>query len=255
MVRQFLRAGLASLLLCATACGGGASSSDGSGCTAGQSISCACASGAAGAQVCQANQTFSPCSCLSNGGVDAGKDAASDAGRDAASVSDGAVSDRKRVFVTSASYSGNLVATGNGSSALDAADKLCAAAAASVPLGGRWKSWLSDAATNAIDRIDDVGPWYQLDGHKTFNDKAGLRSSALVRLSITEQGVDSTSATVWTGTETGGLKSPSRCSDWTVGNSGSVRAQVGSTSYTSDWTATTTFACVNLELPIYCFEQ
>ncbi|MEO6955006.1 MAG: hypothetical protein ABI321_24615 [Polyangia bacterium] len=163
----------------------------------------------------------------------------------------------KRVFITATSYGPNFAATAGTSDGLAGADGICAIAASAASLGGKWKAWLSNSVTSAIDRINEVGPWYRLDGQEAFTGKANLASVPLVTLSITEQGTASTAAAVWTGTQNGGTASTS-C-EW--GNDPNhlnvlLTSGIGSGTSTSDWTAAGTRKCDgSVTLPLYCFEQ
>ena len=58
-------------------------------------------------------------------------------------------------FLTSTSYTGDLATQGGGTSGLDGGDKLCGQVAAAAGVTGTFKAWLSDASTNAIDRLDE----------------------------------------------------------------------------------------------------
>ena len=117
-----------------------------------------------------------------------------------------------RVFVTASKYDGNLGGVGGG-------DAACASAAeASGRLkGSHWIAWLSDAQNNAIDRLQDAGPWYRPDGTtKVFEDKAHVAMSPamlLAPIGVDELGTAST-AFVWTGTLSRGLRGTSTCADW-----------------------------------------
>lgn len=68
----------------------------------------------------------------------------------------------KRVFVTSATYDGNL-------GGLEGADAKCALAAESANLGGRWKALLSSSTVYELDRMDPVGPWFDLKGNLVYD--------------------------------------------------------------------------------------
>jgi len=88
----------------------------------------------------------------------------------------------KRIFVTKATYNGNM-------GGLTGADNLCNSSAAAAGLGGTWKAWLSDASSDAINRIIDVGPWYLIDGsRKVFENKNNLTTSPLVPINMDEYG-------------------------------------------------------------------
>lgn len=167
----------------------------------------------------------------------------------------------KRVFVTSQSWNGNLTAAAGVPNGLDAADKLCQAAA--VALGGTWKAYISgknasNLATNAIDRIADVGPWYLLDGKTlTFQNKQGLTNGPAAAVNIDENAkvYDASEPTkwVWTGTATNGTQASERCGDWNsqttaLGRFGSVLAT------DATWASMNSHYCSDVGR-LYCFEQ
>lgn len=133
----------------------------------------------------------------------------------------------KRIFATRSAYGGDLkTAGGSSTSGLEGADNLCAINANAALLGGSWKVWLSDSQTNAIDRINDVGPWYLVDGSAVvFNNKANLATSPITDgIQMDENGLTGDwepNPGVWTGTGLGGMKKADPrdvdqtwCSDW-----------------------------------------
>lgn len=77
----------------------------------------------------------------------------------------------KRIFLTRSYFDGNLKLAGDGLDGLSGGDNLCARAATSVNLGGNWKAWLSTSTVDAIDRIQEAGPWVDL--------RTSLRSSSV----------------------------------------------------------------------------
>jgi hypothetical protein len=126
----------------------------------------------------------------------------------------------KRVFITAATYTGDL-------GGVDGADAKCNTSAAGALIGGAWRAWISDSTHDAIDRITDVGPWYLIDGKsKVFNNKANIQTVPLQSVSMTEQGTSfsfssSLSQTSWAGTHAGTKKAPF-CSDWTDGTASNL---------------------------------
>jgi hypothetical protein len=162
----------------------------------------------------------------------------------------------KRVFITAARYDGNL-------GGLAGADAKCATAAAAVNLGGTWKAWLSDANTNAIDRIADVGPWYFVGlPIKVFNNKANLATLPLRPVAVTERGeVLSSSQAVWSATDVGGKRVSSTaaysCQNWTDDGftSSSQKAPTGDASRADNgWTYSSSEYCYQ-SLRLYCLQQ
>jgi hypothetical protein len=121
----------------------------------------------------------------------------------------------KRVFVTSATFPGGALGGASG------ADERCYAAARAAELGGTWKAWMSTSSEDAIDRIEDVGPWYLVNSAtKVFNNKANLTTVPLASITLDEQGkrhgpfTQSGLYVAWTGTSSGGVKTGETCSDW-----------------------------------------
>lgn len=161
----------------------------------------------------------------------------------------------KRVFITSTQYSGDLALHGSAADGLDGGDALCQLAADAAALGGQWRAWLSATNISAIDRIDDVGPWYRLDGTIVFQNKASIVTAGpLVSIDVDENGNDPMSS-AWTGTQNSGVPDLFRCEDWTS-ESFQKQATTGfTTTLTLDfWTESSTHTC-DFENSLYCFEQ
>lgn len=208
--------------------------------TVGQQQNCSCAGGSAtGKQTCGSDHLFGACDCNSV----------------------------KRVFATSATFSGNLMTAGGATDGLTGADTLCTQAAKGANLGGSgsWKAWLSVQALDAKRRIADVGPWYLVDGQtKVFNNAAGLTATPLVPITMSEQGMSligsSGGSSVWTGTDNGGVTSPvGNCSGWTsTGGTSSLYGRIGDALSTQGWTQSTggqmLLPCTQ-NARLYCFEQ
>lgn len=115
----------------------------------------------------------------------------------------------KRVFVTSSTSDGIL-------GGILGADARCAEAATRGRLdGGRWVAWLSDATTNAIDRIEHTGPYHLLDGRQVVANRAQLASGSLTTpILLDEYGTRVNNAiVVWTGTLSNGLGGD-HCDGW-----------------------------------------
>lgn len=115
----------------------------------------------------------------------------------------------KRVFVTSAAYAGNSIAS-------------CTIVARSVSLSGTWTPWLSGSGAmvhDAIAFISGDGPWYLLDGRVAFATGAQLATEPSVPIEITETGETVSDGPVWTGTLTGGFHSGADCDSWTASTS------------------------------------
>lgn len=173
----------------------------------------------------------------------------------------------KRVFVTSTQYTGDLRFNGQDTTGLKGADALCAAAAARGALGGTWVAWVSDQTTNAIDRINDVGPWTLINRQTiVFRNKQAMAAAPLAAIDVDETGKEvfpntTSDSLVWTGTLPNGVVyEPSTpvygsCSGWTddagYGGAGLL------TSDGADWTnydSSSYYSCLS-RYRLYCFEQ
>lgn len=212
-------------------------------CITGQSVMCACVSGATGAQTCQPDGTYGACSCASgDGGATSGGDGGGQAG--------------KRVFITSTMYAGNFGGSTVAADSLAAADMICQLAAQGALLGGKWKAWLSATGLNAIDRIADVGPWYALDGTKIFNNRDNLTTSPVNRLTRDEQGkpFNTLPITVWTGTKTGGQQASGNCANW-GSSSNASSGVIGHGDNPPSWTDSGFPSACSSTNHLVCFEQ
>jgi hypothetical protein len=164
------------------------------------------------------------------------------------------VSGAKRIFITHDRFTGTL-ANGGG---LSGADQTCTLAAQAASLGGSWKAWASTSTANAIDRIVDVGPWFDLKGTKIFANKDGLKTMPLTGLWYDEHGVGLASDDIWTGTNYGGafstIPTEQACSDWTSASmqDGARIGQVGMPG--ANWTAFASTTCDQLA-HLICIEQ
>jgi hypothetical protein len=167
-------------------------------------------------------------------------------------------------FVTNAEFDGDLAVAGGVATGLLGGDALCQAAAANAGLSGRFRAWLSDATTNAIDRLADVGGWYTISWYwpprQIFASAAQLATGPSA--AFTDEHGDYVSRHPWTGTKVDGTRVTStmpqgsgNCLDWTAswvdsgatGNSNSI-------SVYGFWTNAAAQQCQN-RASIYCFQQ
>ncbi len=261
-------------------------------CTTGMSVSCACVDGRTGAQTCQADGTYAACQCgvascnasncggccdnlgvcqggassaacglggrtciacgstqsCANGACGA---ALADAGTGCTACASGelciqnACAKPRRVFKTNATFTGDL-------GGLAGADAKCANAARIQLRPGTFKAWLSDASTNALDRIVDVGPWYDFQSRLVFADKAQLALGPTKQLVVDERGFTGTQFDVWTGTLIGGTRATAHCTNWS--STTSTGQSGGATSETGTWTESTVEPC-SAGKSLYCLEQ
>jgi hypothetical protein len=164
----------------------------------------------------------------------------------------------KRVFVTDAQLNGDLKTAGGGTSGLDGADRICAAAAAYGHLGGTWVAWLSTSTVNAIDRLTDNGPWYLVDGTTlVFPNKAAIASLPMTVIDRDELDAlpSGFNENVWTGTNaSGALAGTDTCTDWTNGTAFGYGSGGKYTHSDSVWTDGSPSSCANAKAHLYCFE-
>lgn len=167
----------------------------------------------------------------------------------------GATSSIKRVFVTLGNWNGASLG------GLAGADAKCLIEANASNLGGTWRAWLSDSTTNAIDRINDVGPWYLVDGVTVvFANKAAI-SSSNPQVVIRNRDGTLPGGRVITATASSGLKKPGSfqggyCTDWTASTGGSF-FYGEPTLITNGWWTNSSWmdTCGNFGYALYCFEQ
>ncbi len=215
------------------------------------------------------NGAYSVDSAAADAGVDASGDSAAappDGGTsgptDASAQKDAAVSDgvadsasatKKRIFVTSTLYAGNL-------GGLAGADTKCQTVADSANLGAHFVAWASDIGTDAIDRIADVGPWFGSDqATLLFTGKTSgtnpLTSDPISGVTRDEAGhVLHPNTFYWTGTKSGGMATNTDCSQWTVGT-GSATGNGGETGSVPLWSFTGGNAACNTPGALLCIEQ
>lgn len=157
---------------------------------------------------------------------------------------------RKRVFITSVAYDGNLAAAGRGATGIEGADALCQLAADAAELGGTFKAFLGDSSRQAGDDLADVGPWFTVpDGagfaEKVFNNKANLATSPLVGVVNDERGMPVDEA-FWVGDGT------DHCKDWLTSSTYS-RGEAAYVSGGTDWRGF--MRTCDIALRLLCLEQ
>jgi hypothetical protein len=196
-------------------------------------------------------------------GQEAGRDAVSDVvgpdgpsgcacGAQAVCVS-GACTPARRVFVSSATYTGNL----GGASG---ADTTCGTLAMQAGLGGSWMAWISDATTSPGQRfVKATVPYRMLDGTMLASSFGSLSAGISSAINIDEKGeslagASSDGSKTWTGTLTSGAVDKSSCTGFT---SASGTGEVGhcTSMGTVGWTSAYTSEMCSVANHIYCFEQ
>lgn len=157
-----------------------------------------------------------------------------------------------RVFITAASYNGNL-------GGLSGADAKCQARANTVNLGGTWKAWLSDDITTAASRLEHNTAGYKdLNGNYIAADWSSLTSGRLKNpININEYKRIQNSWGIWTNTYYDGtlMKHPSTsCNNWSSSASGVYGVLGNATRTDSYWTVNSSAYCSST-YPLYCLEQ
>ena len=166
------------------------------------------------------------------------------------------------VFVTSIQGAGNLQLWpgSDGLLGLAAGDAICRnlAAEAHLPSPDSFVAWLSDATTDAVDRLSGDGPYRRLDGFAIATTKAGLVGGP----TFNSIHVDEAFAYLaglgasWTGTGTDGLATSSHCDSWTSGDP----ADYGDWGYATisrerSWTDNMSARDCDSPSSLYCFSN
>lgn len=176
---------------------------------------------------------------------------------------------RKTAFVTSATYTGNLVddaatAFPGCSGAADgqaAADCICQSHATAAGLSGAYLAWVSLFANPSHAPVvrfsSSPGPYAMVDGTVIAPDFAGLVDNTLdAALDVDEHG-DTQTGWAWTATGgTGGVNAPvyaNTCDDWAT--SGAIQGRAGTVGQSSvSWTSSSLQWC-GTQAHLYCFQQ
>lgn len=143
-----------------------------------------------------------------------------------------------RVFVTKATYSGDLTLRGGEGHGLDAGDALCQVAAEGAQLDGRFVAYLASKNADAIDRIKDDGPFLTLKGTVAYRNRSAL--GAAISIPLTNESGDEPSmndgfsTTFWSGASAAGRATEAHCNGWTSdspGYLGTTASPRGTTTY------------------------
>lgn len=159
----------------------------------------------------------------------------------------------KCVFITAATYSGNL-------GGLAGADTKCREAARVAGLPGRYKAWISDSTGAAADRLFHSNvPYRQTNGTLVAQNWTDLTDGTLVNeIDHTADGTRLTRAPgevlrSWTGTASDGTALSTTCNDWMSGGPG--KGVFGNATLpASGWTNNGSQSCVGPSR-LYCFQQ
>lgn len=172
----------------------------------------------------------------------------------------------KRFFVSRGGFTGDLATAGNGVNGFDGADRLCTREAESVGLGGTWKAYLGGFAGGRpvvpADRFGP-GPWFNMEGHRVFANRAALAGRAENALNVDARGTRISTSSTWVGFR--GAAPAASCEgrrgeSWTSATKG-ITGQLGTPLLEGTWSSmpkeifgTDTQSC-DVPIPLYCFEQ
>ena len=155
-----------------------------------------------------------------------------------------------RVFISTASFNGNL-------GGLTGADQKCQTAADARGFGGLWRAYLSTTTTHARDRIPSNGRFVRVSGTVIANDRDDLLDGTLVAPILhDETGTELTPNRAWTGSSSNGtLRSGANCNDWTLGTTTTVPGLIGDASVANaQWTDLQNSGCGGTQR-LFCCEQ
>jgi hypothetical protein len=174
--------------------------------------------------------------------------------------------DKKFVFVTSTTYSGNLVQEAKNvtkktyTDGLAAADALCQSSANAADLSGSYMAWLAtDSMAEPSDRFsDNAGPFHRKDETLVASSKATLASRIITApINQTEYGDPPPISVVWTGIPRDYANGPQTCESWSTDYY--LRAAgmgwTGVEYINTKWTQSGGAIKCNLSIAIYCFEK
>ena len=248
---------------------GSTSTSSAEGCEPAVLRACFCDDGSAGEQRCDDQGTgYSDCQCGVATGTATGTDATSEVSSDATSdarpdlggsdstTDSGGAACVHRVFVTAASFTGDITPRAD---ALVAADTACTAEASAAGLGGAWVAVLSDSVAPASGRIVLCGDVVIANGGDgSSGDMVAAIDSwwspdHLVPITRQADGVEVT-GTAWTGTRVKGEESPANCGSWTLSGGSFVGTYGLITSNDTTWIANPEDGVCSEARRLYCIE-
>jgi len=163
---------------------------------------------------------------------------------------------RKRIFITSTTYNGNL-------GGLAGADAKCQARAVAGILAGydvigTYIAWLSSSATSVSARSTHSTLGYiRIDGTLIANNWEDLTDGTLIASpNMTELGGTWASGYApWTGTSAYGLATPYTCNAWTNATATYTGTLGWAVSTSSTWTDYTNMQCGYTSSPLICIQQ
>jgi len=185
-----------------------------------------------------------------NGGEsnDASSDAGNDAPVDTGTGTGNPGGKPRRVFVSSAAYSGNL-------GGLVGANAKCTTLASAAGLAGKWNAWLYSGTIATIPGWDQdaLREWRRLDGVLVRSDvKEVIGGRLQAPISVTETGA-LLATDVWTGGPLNSKPVLHSCNGWTTSDAASV-GSVGASDQTTSFDYSKEVPCSS-EAHLYCVEE
>ena len=151
------------------------------------------------------------------------------------------------VFVTSMTYTADVVG------GLGGADAICASHASDAGLPGRYLAYLSTADSNAGDRLSPARGWVRRDGRPFVDTVADMHAGEVFYPVVFDEAGAAGPARIHTGTTAVGAYDTlnDQCNDFTEQTAGG-RVTVGSTNVTTGFAATGVATC-QTPLALLCF--
>ena len=153
------------------------------------------------------------------------------------------VAARKRAFMTATTWNGDLASAGGTADVLIGADLLCADAAASANLAGKWKAFLGTESADPAERMLAHGGWYTVArSARLYSNISEIGVSAVESIEVTDESGSVTMNTAWIG---------KGCAGWTTSSKGERTGR--SMRYTNS--AASTSASCDEKHALLCLEQ
>ena len=187
-----------------------------------------------------------------------------DAGQEAAKIADAGLQDSataqeagpKRIFLSKAEYSGDLVSAARASGRYDgggglvAGDTLCELEARDLPGAKRWRAWLSVAGVGALSRFDDKGARVDLSGEIVL---PRIGADAKILVADRDGRTDGGARKAWTATSGNGLPIANDCDSWAA--AAGARGAGGDPSSIARWTEAYYAEFCETSARLYCVED
>jgi len=135
------------------------------------------------------------------------------------------------------------------------ADAFCQRAADAAHLTGTFQAWLSTGSTNAIDRLQGVGPWSTPAGDVAFDGRPDLAGPPLVDLTDELGDALPAKAVAWTGSDGDGPATGTDCSRWTATDTAARGAIGDGLADSGHWGGGAGATPCSMQASLVCFER